>query len=61
MDHDLRALDVDQYDHLEQVARGVRTDEEPSIGILSRVVDRKCISIAWAMSSSATPCLRAAS
>jgi hypothetical protein len=61
VNHDLRAFGRDQHDHLKQVACGVRTDEQPTAGVLSSVFDRERKSIAWTMSRSATPCLRAES
>jgi hypothetical protein len=61
VDHDLRAFRSDQHDHLEQVASGVRADEQPTVGVFSGVFDREPWSIAFTMSWSATPCLRAES
>lgn len=39
MDDSLVALARDQHDHLQQVAGGVRPDDQPPIGILTGVLD----------------------
>ena len=39
VDGELVAVARDEYDDLEQVARTVWTDDEPSIGILTEIVD----------------------
>jgi hypothetical protein len=41
VDHDLRAFGGDQHHGLEQVAGGVRADEQPTVGVFSGVFDRE--------------------
>lgn len=41
MDDDLVALIADQHDDFEKVAGGVRSQDQPPIGILAKVVDRQ--------------------
>ena len=59
MDHDLRALDRDEHDHLEQVACGIRADEQPPVGVFSSVFDRERMVDGVEDVWSATLCLRA--
>ena len=40
MDHDFTAL-VDEDDEFEQVARSIRADDEPSVWVLTDVLDRQ--------------------
>ena len=39
MDDELVAVARDEHDDLEQVARTIRSDGEPPIGILAEIVD----------------------
>ena len=43
MDGELVSAARDEYDDLEQVARTVWTDDEPSIGILTEIVDDESV------------------
>jgi hypothetical protein len=56
-DHDL-AAPIDENNEFEQVARSIRTDNEPSVWVLADVFDRQCVTACW-MSRSSTPCRRA--
>jgi hypothetical protein len=61
VDHDLRAFRSDQHDHLEQVASGVRADEQPTVGVFSGVFDRERIVDCVDDVPVGDPCLRAES
>jgi hypothetical protein len=59
VDRDLCVFGGDHDHDLEQVPSGVGADEQPSVGIFAGVFECESWSIAWTMSGSATPCLRA--
>lgn len=61
MDRDLVALGGNHHNHLEQIACGIRADEEPTVWVLSGIFKGERMSIAWRRSWSATLCLRAES
>jgi hypothetical protein len=61
VDRDLSAVGRDQDDHLEQVACGIRADEQPTVGVVSGVFDRECMVDYMDDVLIGTPCLRAES